>query len=106
VWTDSSRRSSSKSCAGCSARRVRRTTRSTLLILAACVVVWTLVCASGCGTRTIWLDDGDVLRLREPVAADVWVWVDGEGWRAARAELPEGWFVWRPDPGIAPEPKK
>ena len=59
-----------------------------------------IVCLlSGCATRTVYVPDGEPVRLRETVkAAKVWV-LDKEGQPVAgRMDLPEGWFV-LPDPG-------
>ncbi len=56
-----------------------------------------LACVSACGSslfirRTVYVQDGDVLRLREPVRAKVWVKVEGE-WEPSTVTLPEGWYA-------------
>lgn len=59
-----------------------------------------LVCLlSGCATRTIYVPDGEPVRLRETVkAAKVWV-LDEKGEAVpGKMDLPEGWYV-LPDPG-------
>ena len=56
--------------------------------LALCVVL-----AAGCGTRTVYVPLGEVVRLRQPVKnAKVWV-MDANGNPVpSRMTLPEGWF--------------
>jgi len=56
--------------------------------------------AAGCGTRTVYVPPGEVVRLRQPVKnAKVWV-MDANGNPVpSRMTLPEGWFVLS-DPGV------
>ena len=49
--------------------------------------------------RTVYVGDGDVVRLREPVKAKVWVQVDPDGdgpaprkWEPTVMVIPEGWY--------------
>lgn len=56
----------------------------------------TLLLVASCGSsffvrRTVYVQDGDVVRLREPVKAKVWVKVDGS-WEPSEMTLPEGWY--------------
>ncbi len=64
------------------------------------------VCLAGCGTRTIFIPDGQPVRLREPIP-NAKVWVMGEDGKpvASKVELPAGWYVLA-DPGDTSEPPK
>ena len=67
-------------------------------------LVFCVLLAAGCGTRTVYVPPGEVVRLRQPVKnAKIWV-MDAEGNPVpSRMTLPEGWFVLS-DPGVdAPE---
>jgi len=60
-------------------------------------IVSLLLLATGCGTslfqrRTVYVQNGDVVRLREPVKAKVWVKVNGE-WEPSAMTIPEGWYA-------------
>lgn len=58
----------------------------------------------GCGStlfirRTVYVHDGDTVRLRAPVKAKVWIQVDPDGdgpeprrWEPSTMVLPEGWY--------------
>jgi ABC-type Fe3+ transport system permease subunit len=50
--------------------------------------------AAGCGTRTIYVADGQPVRLRETVR-DAKVWVHDAAGKtvAGRMDLPEGWYA-------------
>ena len=51
-------------------------------------------CLSGCGTRVVFVKDGDPLRLAQPLK-NIKVWVKGADgkWVLGRAEvIPEGWY--------------
>lgn len=51
-------------------------------------VIWLL---GGC-YKTVYVEPGDAIRLREPVkGVKVWVKV-GEAWEASEMTLPEGWY--------------
>ena len=60
----------------------------------AAVVVLMLLCIAGCGSRTIYVPDGEPVRLRETIR-DAKVWVMGSDGQpvAGRMDLPEGWFA-------------
>ena len=74
--------------------------------------LWTLcltltfapLCFSGCGTRTVYVQETDPLRLRETIRqAKIWV-RDGAGaWVASEADLAEGWYCLSGPSG--PKPK-
>jgi hypothetical protein len=56
-----------------------------------------LATLASCGTtlfvrRTVYVHPGQVVRLREPVHAKVWVKVDGR-WEPSYMEIPEGWYA-------------
>lgn len=57
------------------------------------------VCLSGCGTRTVLVQPGEPVRLRQPIKkAKVWV-ADQKGKEIpGEVDLPEGWYA-LPDPG-------
>ena len=67
-------------------------------------VIFALGALLGCGStlfirRTVYVGDGDVVRLREPVKAKVWVQVDPDGdgpaprkWEPTVMVIPEGWY--------------
>ena len=65
----------------------------------ALAVVLILALLPGCGTRTIYVANGEPVRLRETIRnAKVWVLdVDGKP-VAGRMDLPEGWYC-LDDPG-------
>ena len=65
----------------------------------ALALVLILALLPGCGTRTIYVADGEPVRLRETIRkAKVWV-LDADGKPVAgRMDLPAGWFC-LPDPG-------
>jgi hypothetical protein len=58
------------------------------------------VCASGCGTRVVYVRDGQPVRLAGPVK--VKVWVPGKDGVPVKSDnevgIPEGWYA-LPDPG-------
>ena len=57
--------------------------------------------ASGCFSRTVYVPDGEPVRLRQRVArCRVWARNSTGGWTAGRMDLPEGWYA-LPDPGPA-----
>lgn len=61
-----------------------------------------LVFLSGCRTNTVYVRDGDPVRLREDIKrAEVWVLDDKGDWIEGRITLPEGWYA-LPDPGEIP----
>ena len=67
-------------------------------------LVFCVLMLPGCGTRTVYVPPGEVVRLRQPVKnAKIWV-MDANGNPVpSRMTLPEGWFVLG-DPGVdAPE---
>ena len=67
-------------------------------------LVFALGALIGCSTslflrRTVYVGDGDVVRLREDVKAKVWVQVDPDGdgpeprkWEPTTMTIPEGWY--------------
>lgn len=65
--------------------------------LKTCVSGLLIALTVGCGSslfvrRTVYVSDGDVVRLREPVKAKVWVKVEGQ-WEPSEMTIPEGWFA-------------
>jgi hypothetical protein len=66
--------------------------------LAVGMLALAFVCLPGCGTRTIFVPDGDPARLREPVK-NTPVWVMGADGKpvAAKMTIPAGWYC-LPDP--------
>ena len=63
-----------------------------------------IACATGCGTRTVYIKPGDPVRLRKTISgAEVWAQDKDGKWVAGSVDLSEGWYV-LPDPGE--EPKK
>lgn len=60
------------------------------------LLVYVLFCLSisGCGTRTIYINDGSPVRLAAPIKnARVWV-QDGKGvWVRGNVTLQEGWYA-------------
>lgn len=66
------------------------------------VLTFACLAGSGCGTKAIFVQDGEPVRLREPVKnAAVWV-LDAEGRAvASTVDLPAGWYVVA-DPGDPP----
>lgn len=72
--------------------------RRILLRLASVVTLCASACASGCGTRTVYVPDGEPVRLRQKIKAKVWA-SDKDGKEVAgEMEIPEGWYA-LPDPG-------
>ncbi|MGD0093244.1 MAG: hypothetical protein ABSE73_25295 [Planctomycetota bacterium] len=72
-----------------------------LLRIASLILLLLSVCTSGCGTRVVYLQPGEPVRLAEPVQAKVWV-PDKSGVQVKSdnaVEVPEGWYV-LPDPGL------
>ena len=61
---------------------------------ALCALLCVSACLSGCGgTRTVYVRDGEPVRLAEPVVARVWV-ADKDGKEVlSRMEIPEGWYA-------------
>ena len=67
-------------------------------------LIFALGALLGCGStlfirRTVYVHDGDIVRLREDVKAKVWVQVDPDGdgplprkWEPSVVTLPEGWY--------------
>ncbi len=69
-----------------------------------CVLVWSAAFAlAGCRTRTIYVPEGEPVRIRQTIrGASVWI-MDAQGeWIAGTVDLPEGWYA-LPDPGPASE---
>jgi hypothetical protein len=67
--------------------------KQTRLWLAACAILLVVGCGSSLFIRrTVYVQDGDVVRLREPVRAKVWVKVDGQ-WEPTFMTIPEGWYA-------------
>ena len=64
------------------------------------MLLWLGVCASGCGTRVVYVRDGQPVRLAAPV--NVKVWVPGKNGVPVKSDnevgIPEGWYA-LPDPG-------
>lgn len=78
-------------------RRIRsrwRTAATTALLAFVCLA------GTGCGTRTVFIPEGDPVRLRKPIKkAPVWV-MDKDGTPvAATTRLEAGWYVLS-DPGV------
>ena len=67
---------------------LRERVRQTWVVVLLCVFLLT-----GCGTRTIYVADGEPVRLRETIrGAKVWV-KDQNGQNVAgEMDLPEGWY--------------
>ena len=67
--------------------------------LALLPVVVFLLLLTGCGARTIYVKDGEPVRLRQSVkACKVWV-ADKDGKEVpSTLDVPEGWYA-LPDPG-------
>ena len=65
-----------------------------------------IVLAAGCGTRSIYVSDGQPVRLRQPVKnAKVWV-MDANGNPVpSRMTLPEGWYALPVPDADAGEPR-
>lgn len=60
-----------------------------------CVIAGSVVFATGCGTtKTIFIDQSDLVRIGPDVRGRVYVRVDGE-WILGknRVRLPEGWYA-------------
>lgn len=75
---------------------MRPTLRKTASLILLCVIA----CCSGCaGTRTVYIKDGNPVRIRKTIPqTEVWV-QDGTGvWIEGKCDLPEGWYA-LPDPG-------
>ena len=75
-------------------KRLRNRVRRTWGAVRLWPLVPILVCLmSGCATRTIYVPDGEPVRLREMIRnAKVWV-IDSQGQPAAGVmDLPEGWY--------------
>lgn len=86
----------SPSCSRCSggsrgaAYRLRWT--PTAILLAS--IVLALACASGCGTRTVFVPDESPMRLGPGASAKVYHRVAGEWTLSENAiALPEGWYI-------------
>jgi hypothetical protein len=59
----------------------------------AAMVVLALLCLTGCGARTIYVPDGEPVRLRETIkGAKVWVLGSDGQPVAGSMDLPEGWY--------------
>ena len=58
------------------------------------VIVWLIIFATSCATKTIVLDSSaDVVRIGPDVTGKVYVWQDG-AWRlSGKVTLPEGWYA-------------
>jgi len=58
-----------------------------------CAVIVLMLALSGCGVRTVYVRDGEPVRLREAIPqAKVWV-LDADGKaQASTMDLPEGWY--------------
>ena len=65
----------------------------------------TAVVGSGCGTRAVFIPDGEPVRLREPLMK-VPVWVMGADGIPVKSviNVPEGWFIVA-DPGVDEKPE-
>ena len=66
-----------------------------MLSLTLCLLLPT----TGCNTqlfqrRTVYVPDGQPVRLREPVRARVWVYVPStNSWEPSVMTIPEGWYA-------------
>jgi hypothetical protein len=66
-------------------------------------IVLGLLCVAllltGCGARTIYVKDGDPVRIAETIPrASVWVQDANGKWVKGKVDLQEGWYA-LPDPG-------
>ena len=69
-------------------KRLRAKVRQTWAVVLLCVLV-----LAGCGTRTIYVADGEPMRLRETIrGAKVWVKDQNGKTIAGRVDLLEGWY--------------
>ncbi len=72
----------------------------TLLRMALCAMTCALVCLSACGTRTVYVQGSEPVRLRAPLKK-VKVWVAAKDGKEIPGEvdIPEGYYC-LPDPGV------
>lgn len=71
------------------------------ILLAALTMLLAALSGVGCGTRTVYVRDGDVLRLRQDVeSVRVWVYDAAGDPLPSRATLREGWYVGPPPEGL------
>lgn len=76
------------------------TRRKTALLAPLCATVFALGCGS---TRTVYVRDGEPMRLRQPLPkVKVWVRDKSDKEVPGEVDIPEGWYA-LPDPG---EPEK
>ena len=69
-------------------KRLRAKVRQTWAVLLLCIVF-----LPGCGTRTIYVPEGEPVRLRETIhGAKVWVKDPQGNTVAGRVDLLEGWY--------------
>ena len=69
-------------------KRLRKRVRQTWAVVLLCVLL-----LSGCGTRTIYVADGEPVRLRETIrGAKVWVKDQHGNTVAGEVNLLEGWY--------------
>lgn len=63
-----------------------------LLLMVAMAAALTLS-ASGCGQKTVYIPDGEPVRIREPVHAKVWTLNAAGEPVAGEMLIPEGWYA-------------
>ena len=62
--------------------------------MAALILLCGIACASGCGTRTVYVPHGSPVRLRETVrGVKIWAQDKNGEWVPGRLDLPEGWYA-------------
>lgn len=61
------------------------------------IALFMLLILSGCAAQTIYVPNGQAVRLKQPVRAKVWVKTD-TGEQAGKMTIPAGWYC-LPDPG-------
>ena len=70
-------------------KRLRARVRQTWAVVLLCVLL-----VSGCGNRTIYVPEGEPVRLRETIrGAKVWVKDSNGNTVAGRVDLLEGWYA-------------
>ena len=58
--------------------------------------MFVMISGSGCGTRVVYLKDGDIVRIRKSVKAKVLVYGKDAKPYEATVELQAGWFAGPP----------
>ena len=70
-------------------RRLRKRVRQTWAVIVLCLLFIT-----GCANRTVYIPEGEPVRLRETIrGAKVWVKDSNGNTVAGRVDLLEGWYV-------------